>query len=48
MFPPNFTIAVNGHYATHNCTVEFDFRGAVQTDLVYEISLMLPRRHTSK
>ena len=47
-YPPNFTIVVSGHQATGNSIVEFAFKGVAQSELVYEIPLMLPRKATSE
>ena len=38
-YPPNFTIAINGHRATANSCVEFDFEGVAHEHLQYEIFL---------
>ena len=39
LYPPNFTIAVNGYRATATSCVEFVFEGVAQTDLLYEMVL---------
>ena len=46
MYPPNFTITVSGQQATESCFVEFVFKGVVQTELLYEMALTLPRKTT--
>ena len=48
MYPPNFAITVSGHQATGNSTAEFDFKGATQNELVYEVPLIVPRKGTSE
>ena len=46
-YPPNFTIAVNGHRALHNTVVQFTFKGCVTT-LETEVALMIPHKNTSE
>lgn len=47
MYPPNFTITINGHQATGNGFAEFEFKGVAQSQLFYEIPLIVPRRRTT-
>ena len=46
-YPPNFTIAVNGHRALRNTVVQFTFKGGVTT-LETEVALMIPHKNTSE
>jgi hypothetical protein len=46
MYPPNFTITASGHQATGDSIVEFEFKGVAQTELLYEVALIVPRKAT--
>ena len=41
-YPPNFTISTDGSRAQSDAVAEFNFKGALQRELVYEIPLLLP------
>ena len=47
MYPPNFTITINGHQATGDSIAEFEFKGVAQSQLFYEIPLIVPRRRAT-
>ena len=48
MYPPNFTITASGHQATGDSIVKFEFKGVAQTELLYEVALIMPRKATSE